>query len=85
MTKTWDEADLLSRSPELNDVLRVRLVQIAFSDNPSASIRAIEMLFNMPATSLRRDFAGVSTDDLRAARAKAQKWLDSTLLESGDA
>lgn len=69
------EARALLGSPELERMLQSQLVLIAFSDNASAAIRAIEMLVNMPREVDDSALAGVDTAMLELALRRAEAFI----------
>ena len=78
--KSDQEAEQLLSSGRLDHALDVRLVQIAFSSNLSAAIRAIEMLRASGAGETDDELAGISTSVLLEAKALILR--NARLLES---
>lgn len=71
---TWEQCAKLLRSPDLDDQLKVKLVQLAFGGHPAVAVKAIEMLLQLPRVA-RDDFLDVPTADLLKAEATAEGWL----------
>lgn len=76
LSKSAEAAELLLQSGRLDHELDVRLVQIAFSTNLSAAIRAIEMLRASGAGDPDDDLAGIATETLVEAAEMLVRRLD---------
>lgn len=74
--KSWDECKTLSRDEgRLRDLLRVRLIELAFTQDSAVSIRAIELLSNTSSDQIEDDFSDLSIEDLRGLRERARKFI----------
>lgn len=75
---TWDECAKLARSDDLNAMIEVRLVQLAFAgDNPSVSVKAIEILRSMPRVHSDDVLSEYDTATLMRAQVRALAFLES--------
>ena len=83
--RTLKECFALLMSSDLDLMLRVRLVQLVFGDNPSASIKAVEMLLTIPRPKTDVELELLSSESLENAEGRALDYLvKSGLYESGE-
>jgi hypothetical protein len=74
--KSWDEYKALSRDDgRLWDLIRVRLIELVFSQDNATSIRAIELLQSTSSEHIEDDFNDLSIEDLRGLRERARKFI----------
>lgn len=74
---SWADAYAVLHSEEFEQVLRVRLVQLALDKHGSAatSVKAIELLLSMGRQVVEGELSDVPTTILEAADAKLSAWL----------
>lgn len=74
--QTFKECFALLMSADLDLMLRVRLVQLAFGENPSAAIKAVEMLLTIPRPATDGDLQVLSSEVLETAERRASRYLE---------
>jgi hypothetical protein len=73
----WKEFSALAFEERLDAVLRIRLVEIAFTESGSTAVKAVELLRSMPIPEIDADLSQVSTEVLLEAQRRAKVWLES--------
>lgn len=61
--------------PQLRDLLRARLLQLAFEQDAGTAVRAAEMFLEMGAESQQSPYATLGTAELEALRERARAWI----------
>lgn len=74
--KNWGECRELLGSHDFDLALQVRLVELAFSDNGSVAVKAIDMLRAMPRLVSDDVLRDIPTDVLIAAEKRANDWIN---------
>jgi hypothetical protein len=72
----WDDFVALSSDPAITSVMRVRLIEIAFSESGSVAVKAIELLSAMPPPDNDVDLTEVPTEVLLEAERRARDYLE---------
>lgn len=83
--KSWRDYLELERDPErLRVLMRIRFIELLFTSDNATAIRAAEMLLSMSSETIEDDFSELSTEDLRALRERARRFISENGRENGD-
>lgn len=73
--QSWNDCVKMLSSPELEQALAVRLVELAFGDQGSVAIRAIELLRTIPRPQSNSVYSELTTDQLLQVEQRLETWL----------
>lgn len=74
--KDWATCEILAQDEgRLQRLIRVRLIELAFTQDSAVSIRAIELLQTQSSDAVEDDLSDFSTDDLLAAEKAIRGFL----------
>jgi hypothetical protein len=76
--KSWDECAVLAQDKaNLDRLIRIRLIDLAFNQDSAVAIRAIELLKESATGQIEDDLSQLSTEELQAARTAARGFINT--------
>lgn len=63
--------------PDLRDLLRARLLQLAFEQDAGTAVRAVEMFLGLGTERRASPYGGLSVQTLTELRQRAEAWIQS--------
>jgi len=76
---TWNACAALLQSPDLEAALAVRLVELAFGDQGSVAVKAIEILRTMPRNLEPNVFSDLSREQLIEVEKQLTRYVEGLI------